>query len=96
VVVLDADVSSSTLTFLCRSPSHALLQPGRDRSLDGRCQRRAGPERQDSVRNTYAAHLTLRACEQIRTCVAYANANVKLWGGYSGLSDYNDGRPTSP
>jgi transketolase len=41
--------------------------------------------------NTFAALLTLRACEQIRTCVAYANANVKLVGGYSGLSDYKDG-----
>lgn len=41
--------------------------------------------------NTFAALLTLRACEQIRTCVAYANANVKLIGGYSGLSDYKDG-----
>jgi transketolase len=41
--------------------------------------------------STFAALLTLRACEQIRTCVCYANANVKLVGGYSGLSDYKDG-----
>ena len=41
--------------------------------------------------NTFAALLTLRACEQIRTCVAYAQTNVKLIGGYAGLSDYKDG-----
>src|SRR5690606_31360934 len=41
--------------------------------------------------NTFAALLTLRACEQIRTCVAYARTNVKLIGGYAGLSDYKDG-----
>jgi transketolase len=41
--------------------------------------------------NTFAGLLTLRACEQIRTCVAYAQANVKLVGGYAGVSDYKDG-----
>jgi len=40
--------------------------------------------------NTFAA-LMLRAAEQIRTCVAYANTNVKLVGGYAGLSDFKDG-----
>ncbi len=41
--------------------------------------------------NTFASLLTLRACEPIRTCVAYANTNVKLVGSYAGLSDYKDG-----
>jgi len=40
--------------------------------------------------NTFAA-LFLRAVEQIRTCVAYAKTNVKIVGGYSGLSDFKDG-----
>ena len=40
--------------------------------------------------NTFAA-LLLRAYEQIRTCVGYAKANVKLIGGYAGISDYKDG-----
>jgi transketolase len=40
--------------------------------------------------NTFAG-LMLRAVEQIRTCVAYAKANVKIIGGYAGLSDYKDG-----
>jgi len=33
----------------------------------------------------------LRAVEQIRTCVAYAKTNVKIIGGYAGISDYKDG-----
>jgi len=40
--------------------------------------------------NTFAA-LFLRAFEQIRTCVCYAKTNVKIVGGYAGLSDYKDG-----
>ena len=40
--------------------------------------------------NTFAA-LLLRAFEQIRTSVCYAKANVKIIGGYAGLSDYKDG-----
>lgn len=40
--------------------------------------------------NTFAG-LMLRAVEQIRTCVAYAKTNVKIIGGYAGISDYKDG-----
>jgi transketolase len=40
--------------------------------------------------NTFAA-LLLRATEQIRTCVAYANTNVKIIGSFAGLSDAKDG-----
>ncbi|NPV67140.1 MAG: transketolase family protein [Anaerolineae bacterium] len=92
VVVLDADVSSSTLTkyFADRHPSRffnlgvteaSMVNVGVGLALSGRI----------PFVNTFAALLTLRACEQIRTCVAYANANVKLIGGYAGLSDYKDG-----
>ncbi len=92
VVVLDADVSSSTLTkyFADRHPSRffnlgvteaSMVNVGVGLALSGKI----------PFVNTFAALLTLRACEQIRTCVAYANANVKLIGGYAGLSDYKDG-----
>jgi transketolase len=92
VVVLDADVSSSTLTkfFAERHPARffnlgvteaSMVDVGVGLALGGKI----------PFVNTFAALLTLRACEQIRTCVAYANANVKLIGGYSGLSDYKDG-----
>ncbi len=92
VVVLDADVSSSTLTkyFAERFPGRffnlgvteaSMVNVGVGLALGG-----AIP-----FVNTFAALLTLRACEQIRTCVAYACTNVKLIGGYAGLSDYKDG-----
>lgn len=92
VVVLDADVSSSTLTkyFADRFPDRffnmgvteaSMVDVGAGLALGG-----AIP-----FVNTFAALLTLRACEQIRTCVAYAHTNVKLVGGYAGLSDYKDG-----
>lgn len=92
VVVLDADVSSSTLTkyFADRHPSRffnlgvteaSMVNVGVGLALSGKI----------PFVNTFAALLTLRACEQIRTCVAYASANVKLIGGYAGLSDYKDG-----
>ena len=92
VVVLDADVSSSTLTnyFARRHPKRffnmgvteaSMVDVGVGLALGGMI----------PFVNTFAALLTLRACEQIRTCVAYANANVKLVGGFAGLSDYKDG-----
>ncbi len=92
VVVLDADVSSSTFTFYFASryperffnlgvTEDAMVNVGVGLALGGLV----------PFVNTFAALLTLRACEQIRTCVAYADTNVKLIGGYAGLSDYKDG-----
>lgn len=92
VVVLDADVSSSTLTmyFAQRFPKRffnlgvteaSMVDVGVGLALGGKI----------PFVNTFAALLALRACEQIRTCVCYAQANVKLIGGYSGVSDYKDG-----
>jgi deoxyxylulose-5-phosphate synthase len=71
--------------------TRTVLQPGRDRGVNG--ERGCGVALGGKIPfvNTFAALLTLRACEQIRTCVAYADANVKLIGGYSGVSDYKDG-----
>lgn len=92
VVVLDADVSSSTLTsyFAQRFPQRfynlgvteaSMVDVGVGFALGGKI----------PFVNTFAALLALRACEQIRTCVSYAFTNVKLIGGYSGISDYKDG-----
>jgi transketolase len=92
VVVLDADVSSSTLTslFASRHPERffnfgvteaSMVDIGVGFALAGKI----------PFVNTFAALLTLRACEQVRTCVAYAATNVKLVGGFAGVSDYKDG-----
>lgn len=92
VVVLDADVSTSTLSsyFGARFPDRffnvgvteaSMVNVGVGFALAGKT----------PFVNTFAALLTLRACEQIRTCVAYAQTDVKLVGGYAGISDYKDG-----
>lgn len=41
--------------------------------------------------NGFASLLSLRALEQIRTCVCYTRTNVKIAASYAGLSDYKDG-----
>jgi transketolase len=92
VVVLDADTSSSTLArfFADRYPERfynigiaepCLVDVAVGLALGGKI----------PFANAFAALLSLRACEQIRTCVAYARTNVKLAAGYAGLSDFKDG-----
>lgn len=92
IVVLDADTSTSTLThfFATRFPDRfynigiaepCLVDVGVGLSLGGFI----------PFVNAFSAFLALRAIEQIRTCVAYADTNVKLVGHYAGLSDYKDG-----
>jgi len=41
--------------------------------------------------NGFASILSLRALEQIRTCVCYAHTNVKVAASYAGISDFKDG-----
>lgn len=92
IVVLDADTSSSTLThfFASKFPDRffnigiaepCLVDFGVGMSLGGFI----------PFVNAFAAFLSLRAIEQVRTCVAYAETNVKLVGHYAGVSDYKDG-----
>ena len=92
VVVLDADVSSSTLTsfFANRFPERFFNLGVTEASMVDVGVGLAFAGKSPFV-NTFAALLTLRACEQIRTCVSYAQTNVKLVGGYAGISDYKDG-----
>jgi transketolase len=92
VVVLDADTSSSTLSrfFAERFPERFLnigiaepcmVDVAVGLALGGKI----------PFANAFAALLSLRALEQIRTCVCYARRNVKLAAGYAGLSDFKDG-----
>lgn len=92
VVVLDADVSTSTRTdiFARRFPERffnvgiaeaAMVDVAVGLALGGKI----------PFANTFAALLAKRALEQIRTCVAYGRTNVKLIAGYAGLSDFKDG-----
>lgn len=92
LVVLDADVSASTQShyFAARFPERffnlgvaeaGMVDVGVGLALGGKI----------PFVNTFAFLMSLRAAEQIRTCVAYARTNVKLAAGYGGLSDSYDG-----
>ncbi len=92
LVVLDADTSSSTFTtyFAQRHPERffnlGIAEPGMVDFGVGLALGGYLP-----FVNAFAAFLSLRAIEQVRTCVAYAETNVKLVGHYAGVSDFKDG-----
>lgn len=92
VIVLDVDTSSSTLTnfFYQRFPDRfvnvgiaepCMIDVAAGLALGGKV----------PFANAFAALLSLRAIEQIRTCVCYARTNVKIAASYAGLSDFKDG-----
>ncbi len=92
VVVLDPDTSSSTFSnFFARAFPERFFNVGIAEpcmvdvavglALGGKI----------PFANAFAALISLRALEQVRTCVCYARTNVKLVGGFAGLSDYKDG-----
>jgi len=91
VVVLVADVSSSLMTdFFAESFPDRFFNLGIQEA--GMVDVAVGFALAGMIpfTNTFAG-LYLRAIEQIRTCVSYARTNVKLVGGYCGLSDFKDG-----
>jgi len=92
IVVLDVDTSASTLSnlFAQRYPDRfinvgiaepCLIDVAAGLALGGLI----------PFVNVFAALVSLRAAEQVRTCVCYARTNVKIAAGYAGLSDYKDG-----
>jgi transketolase len=92
IVVLDADVSSSTQShfFAAAYPERffnvGIAEPGMVDVAAGLALCGKIP-----FANTFAFLFALRATEQIRTHLAYGHANVKLAAGYAGLSDSFDG-----
>jgi transketolase len=92
VVALDADTSSSTLScyFAERFPERffniGIAEPCMVDVAVGLALGGLIP-----FVNGFAALVSLRAAEQIRTCVCYARTNVKIAAGYAGLSDFKDG-----
>lgn len=92
VVVLDADVSTSTRTafFHNKFPDRFfnfgiaegnMVDVAAGFALVGKI----------PFASTFSSLASLRALEQIRTSIAYPKLNVKIAGGYGGLSDFKDG-----
>ena len=92
LVVLDADTSSSTMSclFAKRFPERFLNIGIAEPCMVDVAAGLASGGKVPFV-NGFAALLSLRALEQIRTSVCYAGRNVKIVAGYAGLSDYKDG-----
>jgi transketolase len=92
VVVLDADVSSSTKTALFgkafpdRFYNFGIAEANMMDAAAGFATAGKVP-----FAATFGFLATLRAGEQIRSSIAYPNLNVKICGAYGGLSDSFDG-----
>jgi transketolase len=92
VVALDVDTSASTLSsfFAQRFPDRfyniGIAEPCMVDVAAGLALGGLTP-----FINGFASILSLRALEQVRTCVCYARTNVKIAASYAGLSDFKDG-----
>jgi transketolase len=92
IVVLDADVSSSTQTkhFAARFPDRFFNFGVAEANMVSAAAGLATCGYIPFV-STFAFLLAMRAGDQVRAQVAYPRLNVKLMGGYAGLSDFADG-----
>jgi len=92
IVVLDADVSSSTQTkhFQAAFPQRFFNFGIAEANMVSAAAGLASCGYVPFV-STFALFISLRAGDQVRSQIAYTRANVKLVGGYAGLSDFADG-----
>ena len=92
IIVLDADVSKSTCTrkfgevFPDRFFNIGVAEMNMASIAAGLATTGKTP-----VISTFATFIALRALEPIRSIVSYANLNVKMLGGYTGLTAHQHG-----
>jgi len=92
IVVLDADISKSTCTyyFAEQFPDRAFNFGVAEQNMMGIAAGFASSGKIPFV-STYAVFAAMRACEQIRTMIAYPNLNVKIVVTHGGISTGWDG-----
>lgn len=92
LVVLDADVSSSTMTQLFKSAypdrfyNFGIAEANMSGAAAGMATAGLTP-----VISTFAFLLAVRCMDPIHSLIALNRLNVKIAGGYAGLSDHADG-----
>jgi transketolase len=92
IVALEADLSKATRSMYIRDnlPERFIELGIAEQNMMGTACGLALSGKVPFV-HSFATFLTGRAYDQVRVCVALANANVKLIGAFAGLSDYGDG-----
>ncbi len=92
IVVLDADVSRTTKTrkFRDKYPDRFYEFGIAEQNMFGAAAGLANTGLIPIV-STFAVFASMRAAEMVRTSIAYQNCNVKIIGGYAGLSNGKDG-----
>ena len=92
IVVLDADISKSTCTyyFAEQFPDRAFNFGVAEQNMMAAAAGFATCGKIPFV-STYVVFATMRACEQIRTMIAYPNLNVKIVVTHAGISTGWDG-----
>ena len=92
VVVLEADISSSTRTcfFAEKFPDRFFQMGIAEANMMAVAAGMATTGKIPFV-STYAVFGTMRACEQIRSFIAYPNLNVKIGCSHGGITPANDG-----
>lgn len=92
LVVLDADVSSSTKTvFFSRKYPERFFNVGVAEANMVDIAAGLALSGLRVIANSFAVFLTLKTMEQIRNVICYNNLSVILTGSYAGLSDSYDG-----
>ena len=92
IVVLDADVSSSTQTRLfAESFPERFFNVGVAEANMISVAAGLATSGYIPFVNTFALFMALRAGDQVRANIATTGLNVKMAGGYAGLSDHADG-----
>ena len=92
IVVLDADVCSSTQTkCFCDEFPDRFFNVGIAEANMASMAAGLATTGYIPFISTFALFIALRAGDQVRAQIAYPNLNVKLCGGYAGFSDAADG-----
>lgn len=92
IVVFEADISTSTRTCLFADAYPArFFQMGVAESNMMAAAAGMATTGYIPFVSTYAVFVSMRACEQVRTFVAYPNLNVKIAVSHGGITPSNDG-----